>query len=74
MFRCYLPIDEEEVSELLFEIEELILLLDEIKQTTSSDYKILIEDAIDIFKRYSIDKRFVRFCNEGYLAIKADVE
>jgi len=70
MFRRFLPLDEEGTSELLFEVEEAVLLLGDIKKAASSDYKILLEDAVGVFKKYSKDRRFIRNCNEGYSAIK----
>ncbi|MCF7955307.1 MAG: hypothetical protein K9M75_05860 [Phycisphaerae bacterium] len=64
----YLPIDKNELVEFSFDVDEKVVLLGEIKKTTSSCQAILLEKAINIFKEYYNDKCFIKSCNKDYLA------
>lgn len=74
MFRNYIHLDEDRSGDFLFEVEKVFIVLVEIIKTVSDDCKLLLEETIDICKKYSKDGRFIRTCNECYLGVKEGIE
>lgn len=74
ILRDYIHFDGEDTQEFLFEVDKVFGVLGGITKTASPDCKLLLEEAIAIFKEFSKDGRFVRSCNKCFLEVKKEVE
>ena len=64
---------EEDSAKYIFDADKVCALLKEIKKTIPSSQADSLEKALMIFEKYTADVRFIRKCNEGYLAIREEI-
>jgi len=73
LFQCYLITEEEKGVNFLFDVNEIVCTLKEIKNINMTSVVALLDKTLEIFDKYMTDIRFIKNCNKHYLAIKEEI-